>query len=56
MEMHTAISESIRRMRSSLGSVQDFIDYKKGIDGFHTDASMIQLYQVQNRSFENAYN
>lgn len=46
MDMHTAINESIRRMRSSLGSVQDFIDYKKGIDGFHTDASMIQLYQV----------
>jgi hypothetical protein len=31
-------------MRQSLGGVQDFIEYKKGIDGFHTDASMIQLY------------
>jgi hypothetical protein len=41
MEMQTAISESIRRMRQSLGSVQDFIEYKKGIDGFHTDTSMI---------------
>ena len=54
--MHTAITESVRRMRTNLGSVQDFIDYKKGIDGYLTDASMIQLYQVQNRSFENAYN
>jgi hypothetical protein len=44
MAMHDAISESIRRMRQSLGSVQDFIEYKKGIDSFHTDASMIQLF------------
>lgn len=43
-------------MRSSLGSVQDFIEYNKGIDGYLSEPSLRQLYQVQNRSFENAYN
>ena len=56
INIESAINESIRRMRNSLGSVQDFIDYKKNLNSFHQDAQMLQLYQVQNRSFENAYN